>query len=146
MMLPPRPLPLLAAAALGLAPSPATALHTPALGAPTRDVPAVRVAAARAAVTALSVAPAAGGGAAVTVHVERDVDVQHFVLDAPRRVVLDLGGATLLTGAARYDGTSRGGVVNVRASQYRAGVVRVVIELDGAHKYRVDRSTVCWIS
>jgi type IV pilus assembly protein PilQ len=87
----------------------------------------------------VSVAPAAGGGTAVTIHVEAQVDVQHFVLDAPRRVVLDLGGATLMAGAPRYDGAARGGVTNVRAAQYRAGVVRVVVELDGARKYRVDR-------
>ncbi len=143
-MVPPRPLPLLAAAALGAAPAlPApvhaapTAAASPAAprgatGRPARD--------GRAAVTAVSVAPAAGGGAAVTVHVDREVDVQHFVLDAPRRVVLDLGGATLLAGAPRYDGAARGGVTNVRASQYRAGVVRVVVELDGARKYRVERT------
>jgi type IV pilus assembly protein PilQ len=138
MMVPQRPLPLLAAA-LGLAA--AAPAHAAPSAAATRAVPAAAPALdGRAAVTAVSVAPAAGGGAAVTVHVDRDVDVQHFVLDAPRRVVLDLGGATLLAGAPRYDGASRGGVTNVRASQYRAGVVRVVVELDGAHKYRVERA------
>jgi hypothetical protein len=45
------------------------------------------------------------------VHVERDVDVQHFVLDAPRRVVLDPRRRHAPDRAARYDGTSRGGVV-----------------------------------
>jgi len=140
MMVPARPLSLLvAAAALGAAPVAARAMagHAPS-GAPS-VAPDGGVRDARAAVTAVSVAPAAGGGAAVTVHLDREVDVQHFVLDAPRRVVLDLGGATLLAGAPRYDGAARGGVTNVRASQYRAGTVRVVVELDGAHKYRVER-------
>ncbi len=140
-MTPPRSLPLLAAAALGLAPAgmaltPAAAAALP----PAARATSLRAApGARASVTAVSVAPAATG-AAVTVHLDREVDVQHFVLDAPRRVVLDLGGATLLAGAPRYDGAARGGVTNVRASQYRAGVVRVVVELDGARKYRVERT------
>lgn len=144
MMVPPRSLSLLVAAtALGVAPAAAHAAdgRTPH-GAPHKApaaAPNAGARAARAAVTAVSVAPAAGGGAAVTVHLDREVDVQHFVLDAPRRVVLDLGGATLLAGAPRYDGAARGGVTNVRASQYRAGVVRVVVELDGARKYRVER-------
>jgi hypothetical protein len=134
MMVPPRRFSLLvAAAALGAAPAPArAAAPRPAAARPAaRDL--------RAAVTAVRVAAGARGGAEVTVHVEAQVDVQHFVLDAPRRVVLDLGGATLMAGAPRYDGAARGGVTNVRAAQYRAGVVRVVVELDGARKYRVDR-------
>ncbi|MDF1506400.1 AMIN domain-containing protein, partial [Roseisolibacter sp. H3M3-2] len=95
----------------------------------------------RAAVTHVSVV--AGGDAASTVliGVDRAVVVQDFTLDAPRRVVLDLAGATLaLPGGARYDGTARGGVRNVRLAQFRAGVVRVVVELDGPRAYKVERT------
>jgi type IV pilus assembly protein PilQ len=133
MMVPPRRFSLLvAAAALGAAPAPArAAAPRPAAARPAaRDL--------RAAVTAVRVAAGARGGAEVTVHVDRAVEVQHFTLDAPRRVVVDLGGATLPAGAPRVDGSVRG--VAVRASQFRTGVVRVVVELDAPRAYRVERT------
>jgi type IV pilus assembly protein PilQ len=39
-----------------------------------------------------------------------------------------------------YDRIPRGGVTNVRYSQFRANIVRVVIELDAAHPYEVRRN------
>ncbi|MGZ8457665.1 MAG: AMIN domain-containing protein, partial [Gemmatirosa sp.] len=96
---------------------------------------------ARAAVTGVSVVAEEAAAAAVLIRVDRSVEVQDFVLDGPRRVVLDIGGATLaVPGGTRYDGTSRGGVRNVRLAQFRAGVVRVVVELDGPRTYRVERT------
>lgn len=96
---------------------------------------------ARAAVTGVSVVAGDNAAAAVMIRVDRAVEVQDFVLDGPRRVVLDLSGATLaVAGGARYDGASRGGVRNVRLAQFRAGVVRVVVELDGPRTYRVERT------
>ena len=95
---------------------------------------------ARAAVTGVSVVAGDNAAAAVLIRIDREVEVQDFVLDGPRRVVLDLNGATLaVAGGARYDGASRGGVKNVRLAQFRAGVVRVVVELDGPRTYRVER-------
>jgi type IV pilus assembly protein PilQ len=97
--------------------------------------------ATRGAVTGISVAPAAGrAGAEVALRIDRAVEVQDFMLDSPRRVVLDISGATLALTARAYDRVARGGVTNVRLSQFRAGVVRVVVELDGPHRYEVDRA------
>ncbi|GJG85361.1 hypothetical protein tb265_05420 [Gemmatimonadetes bacterium T265] len=98
----------------------------------------------RAAVTGVSVAPGAGAAAGATtvhVHVDGAAQVQDFTLDAPRRIVLDLSGAVLARGAAAGAAAEapQGGVVGVRTSQFRAGVVRVVVELDRARPYRVER-------
>jgi len=91
-------------------------------------------------VRALSIVPAAGR-AEVVIAVDGSVDVQDFALSGPPRIVLDLHGATF-TGAARlYDKVPRGGITNIRVAQYRDDVVRVVIELDGDHKYTIQRSS-----
>jgi type IV pilus assembly protein PilQ len=90
-------------------------------------------------VTGVSVLPSAGR-ADVVIAVDRSVDVQDFVLEyAPYRIVLDLTGARLGIGSHFYDRVARGAITNVRYAQYKAGVVRVVIELDGAHKYDMTR-------
>ncbi|HST06789.1 MAG TPA: secretin N-terminal domain-containing protein, partial [Gemmatimonadaceae bacterium] len=39
-----------------------------------------------------------------------------------------------------YDKVSRGGIINIRYSQYRPNIVRVVIELDSKHPYEVKRT------
>ncbi|HZF67041.1 MAG TPA: AMIN domain-containing protein [Gemmatirosa sp.] len=77
---------------------------------------------------------------AVVVRVDRRVEVQDFTLDAPRRVVLDLTGVSLAPGMPRPGRGGAPGVVNVRVAQYRPGVVRVVVELDGRRAYRVERT------
>ncbi len=83
-------------------------------------------------VTGLSVVPGTGR-AEVVIAVDSSVQAQDFVLEsAPYRVVLDLTGARLDLAPRFYDRVARGGITNVRYAQYRAGVVRVVIELDGA--------------
>ncbi|HET7459558.1 MAG TPA: AMIN domain-containing protein [Gemmatimonadaceae bacterium] len=91
------------------------------------------------AVTGLSVVPATGR-AEVVIAVDSAVSVQDFTLSSPNRIVLDLSGATLAMPPRFYDKVSRGGVKNVRFAQYRAEVVRVVIELDAARKYQITRS------
>ena len=97
----------------------------------------------RAAVTGVSVASAGEAGAmTVHVHVDGATQVQDFTLDAPRRIVLDLSGAVLTRGVAASVANTPGHagvVVGVRTSQFRAGVVRVVIELDRARAYRLAR-------
>ena len=90
-------------------------------------------------VRSVSVVPASGR-AEVVIGVDAAVDVQDFTLDSPARVVVDLRGATLDIPGSSYDKVVRGGVRNVRFSQFRANVVRVVIELDGIHPYVVKRS------
>lgn len=89
-------------------------------------------------VTAVSVTPGTGR-AEVVIAVEGTIDVFDFTLEAPRRIVVDLRGATLGVAARLYDKVSRGGITNVRMAQYKPGVVRVVLDLDGEREYTVVR-------
>ncbi|MDQ8154912.1 MAG: AMIN domain-containing protein [Gemmatimonadota bacterium] len=89
-------------------------------------------------VTALSVVPAAGR-AEVVVAIDGAVEVIDFTLENPRRIVLDFRGATLGMPARFYDKVSRGGITNVRVAQYRADVVRLVLDIDGNRDYSVVR-------
>ena len=90
-------------------------------------------------VTAVSLAPS-GGKAEVVIAVRGAVDVRDFVLASPDRLVLDVVGAKLSDAApAVYDGVKRGGVLNLRYSQFRPDVVRIVIDLDSAKTYEVSR-------
>jgi type IV pilus assembly protein PilQ len=88
-------------------------------------------------VRALEVAPAPNG-TAIVVDVDAAVTINHFTLDNPSRLVVDLGGASLSI-RSNYDGKARGAVRNVRVSQFRADTARLVIDLDAAHKYTVER-------
>ncbi len=91
-------------------------------------------------VTAVSLAPAAGK-TEIVVAVRGAVDVRDFLLSSPDRLVLDVVGATLRsTTASLYDGVKRGKVLNLRYSQFRPDVVRIVVDLDGPQTYKVDRS------
>src|SRR5579862_69003 len=91
-------------------------------------------------VTDVSVVPGTGR-ADVVIAVDSSVRAQDFVLEAePYRVVLDLTGATLDIAPRFYDKVARGSITNIRYAQYRAGVVRVVIELNAPHEYTVTRS------
>ena len=90
-------------------------------------------------VTAVSLAPAAGK-AELVIAVKGAVDVRDFLLTSPDRLVLDVVGATLGDAApAAYDGMVRGGVLNLRYSQFRPDIVRIVVELDGPKAYEVSR-------
>jgi type IV pilus assembly protein PilQ len=90
-------------------------------------------------VTAVSLAPS-GGKAEVVIAVRGAVDVRDFVLASPDRLVLDVVGAKLSDAApAVYDGVRRGGVLNLRYSQFRPDVVRIVIHLDAPKAYEVTR-------
>src|SRR5215211_5268564 len=92
-------------------------------------------------VTAVSLAPAAGK-TEIVVNVSGMVDVRDFLLSSPDRLMLDLVGAKLGgTTASLYDGVKRGRVVNLRYSQFRPDIVRIVDELDGPQTYKVDRSS-----
>jgi type IV pilus assembly protein PilQ len=76
----------------------------------------------------------------VVIGINAAVDVQNFTLDAPARVVVDLKGASLAMTQRSYDKVSRGGITNIRYSQFRPNVVRVVIDMDAKHPYDVKRS------
>jgi type IV pilus assembly protein PilQ len=91
-------------------------------------------------VTAVSLAPAAGK-AEVVIAVRGAVEVKDFLLTSPDRLVLDVVGATLGQNApAVYDGVKRGVVTNLRYSQFRPDVVRIVLDLDGPTTYQVQRA------
>jgi type IV pilus assembly protein PilQ len=83
---------------------------------------------------------AAPGRAEVVVDVRGAVEVTDFVLSNPARLVLDLAGARLVGPSLQYDGVSRAGIRNVRYSQFRPDVVRVVIELDDVRDYQMVQS------
>ncbi len=87
----------------------------------------------------VSVVPASGK-TEVVIGVNAAVEVRDFTLDSPNRVVVDLTGATLDMSGRTYDKVARGGITNVRYSQYRARVVRVVIQMDAVHPYEVRRT------
>ena len=91
------------------------------------------------AVTAVSIVPSSGR-AEVVVALSGPVEVSDFALTGPDRVVLDLSGAKLGLPAHMYDKVSRAGITNIRLAQYKADVVRLVIELDSARAYEVTRS------
>jgi type IV pilus assembly protein PilQ len=92
-------------------------------------------------VTGVSVQPSPGR-ADVIVNVRGAVEVRDFMLDRPDRLVLDVVGARLKGNPANlYDGVKRGGVLNVRYSQFQRDVVRIVMELDRAKDYHIERLT-----
>ena len=90
------------------------------------------------AVTSVRVVPAAGH-ADVVIDVSGGVRVQDFTLESPHRVIVDLTGAALAAPAPAYDRIIRGGITNVRISQFRENTVRVVVQLDSARSYTVTR-------
>jgi type IV pilus assembly protein PilQ len=90
-------------------------------------------------VTGVSV-QAAPGRADVIINVRGAVEVRDFMLDNPNRLVLDVVGARLKGNPiSDYDGVKRGGVVNLRFGQYKPDVVRIVLDLDRAMDYHVER-------
>jgi len=90
-------------------------------------------------VTGVSVLPAPGK-ADVVINVRGAVEVRDFMLNAPDRLVVDVVGAKLSAQTAMYDGVNRGGVVNLRYSQFRPDVVRIVLDLAGVKNYKVAHS------
>jgi type IV pilus assembly protein PilQ len=81
------------------------------------------------------------GRAEVVIGVGGPVQVQDFTLRGPDKIVVDITGATLgLPPGNYYDNVARGGIVNVRYSQFRRNVVRIVLTLDAAHHYTVART------
>ncbi len=88
-------------------------------------------------VTAVSVLPAPGR-AQVIIDVRGVVSVQDFTLRNPARLVIDVLGAKLRVPHAGYDGENRGGIQNIRYSQFRPDVVRIVLELEALRDYELE--------
>ncbi len=90
-------------------------------------------------VTGVSV-QAAPGRADVIINVRGAVEVRDFMLQSPNRLVLDVMGARLKGNPiSDYDGVKRGGVLNLRFGQFKPDVVRIVLDLDRAMDYHVER-------
>ncbi|MBI1808773.1 MAG: AMIN domain-containing protein, partial [Gemmatimonadetes bacterium] len=90
------------------------------------------------AVTSLSVVPGAGA-ANVVISVAGDVEVTDFTLENPRRIVIDLRGATLGMPARLYDKVARGGITDIKYAMFKPDVVRIVLILDESREYTVVR-------
>jgi type IV pilus assembly protein PilQ len=88
-------------------------------------------------VTAVSVSPSSGR-ANVHIAVSGETQVLDFVLNGPDRIVLDISPARLSSVPA-YDRAPRGGINNVRFTQYEQNIVRVVLDMDKARAYEVTR-------
>ena len=90
-------------------------------------------------VKSLSVIPTSGK-AEIVIGVTGGLEVHDFTLLAPDRIVIDFSGASLGLGARGYDRVARGGIKDVRYSQFRKGTVRVVVYLDGPHAYQLTKA------
>jgi type IV pilus assembly protein PilQ len=77
--------------------------------------------------TGIRMVPTAAGPE-LTIELSGSAGFTDFTLDNPARIVVDLQGATNALPAAQY-AVNRAGVLGVRASQFAADVVRVVIDL-----------------
>ena len=126
-----RTLAAVAAAALSIGAGPARAAH---IGRPS----SATVKPAAGAITALSVLPG-DGRADVVIAVTGPVTVADFSIAGPDRIVLDLTGARLNPMRA-YDRKARGGIRNIRVSQSSPSVVRIVLDLDAKHTYKVSQT------
>ncbi len=99
----------------------------------------VEARAAEGSVRSLSVVPSSGK-AEIVIGVSGDPEVRDFILGSPDRIVIDLSGTSLGRLPRAYDRISRGGVNDVRYSQFRKGTVRVVVYLDAPHAYQLTRT------
>ena len=91
-------------------------------------------------VTAVSIVPTPGH-AEIVIALDGAAEVRDFVLRGPDRLVIDVVGATLRRSGAAYDGIQRGGIKDIRYSQFRPDVVRIAIYLDGARDYRLEKGS-----
>jgi type IV pilus assembly protein PilQ len=91
-------------------------------------------------VTAVSIVPTPGH-AEIVIALDGAAEVRDFMLRGPDRLVIDVVGATLHRSGTAYDGIQRGGIKDIRYSQFRPDVVRIAIYLDGARDYRLEKSS-----
>jgi type IV pilus assembly protein PilQ len=112
--------------ALTVAPAPPMAHEAPVLHEASVDVRGLRI---------LS----AGDRTVVEIDVDGPADPADYLLHGPARLVVDVPGARHALPAYRFPGIDRGGVLGVRTSQFKPDVVRVVIELQAAVEYAVER-------
>ncbi len=97
------------------------AVASPLPGAPSPEVSGV--------VTGIQLLPAPER-TELLIGVEGAVETRDFTMEGPHRLVVDLMGARFTGDGDGFPAVDRGGVRSVRASQYDAEVVRVVLELE----------------
>jgi type IV pilus assembly protein PilQ len=89
-------------------------------------------------VTGVSVLPGAGS-VTVVIDVRGGVQVTDFTLKEPARLVVDVKGATLHTRGILYDRVNRGGIIDIRYSQFTPEIVRIVMQLESLKDYHLER-------
>ena len=89
-------------------------------------------------VSALSLS-SAGGTAKLVIAADKGVAVKETRLQNPDRLVLDFDPAAK-GDFPSYDGQHRGNVADIRVNQFKATVVRVVVEFDRMPEYRVEQA------
>jgi type IV pilus secretin PilQ/predicted competence protein len=87
-------------------------------------------------VTGLSVQPAPER-TEVVISMEGHAEFRDFTMEGPTRLVVDLMGAKHALPREDFLDINRGGVRSIRTSQYSAGIVRVVIDLEMLVGYQV---------
>ncbi len=78
-----------------------------------------------------------GGETEIVVVTSGEVSVRDFVLDEPPRLILDLSGAETGLPRSSYEAIGRGGVVRIRSSWFRPGVLRLVFDMEQISEYEV---------
>ena len=81
---------------------------------------------------------AAGADTQITVVTSGEVTWRHLLVPDPPRLILDIDGAAQDLGRDLYEAIDRGGIVRLRAIQFQADIVRIVIDLTGEVDYRVE--------
>ncbi len=71
--------------------------------------------------------------------VDGEVEVRHFIMEGPHRLVVDLLGARHGLAKEQYAHLDRGGILSLRTSQFTDDVVRVVAELASSLEYLVSQ-------
>ena len=80
-----------------------------------------------------------GSETVIAIAAGAESSVDDFLLTEPTRLVVDLSRASHALSRMNYS-VGRGGIVRLRTSQFRDGVVRLVFELTRRPDYRLDRA------
>ena len=81
---------------------------------------------------------AAGAETEIVVVTSGEIEVRDFTLAEPPRLILDLSGAEAGLPKESYDAIGRGGVMRLRSSWFRPGVLRLVFDLAEVPRYETS--------
>jgi type IV pilus assembly protein PilQ len=79
-----------------------------------------------------------GGDTEIVVVTSGNVTYRDFALEEPPRLILDLSGAETGLPSASYDAIRRGGVMRIRSSWFRPGVLRLVFDMAQVSEYELQ--------